>query len=113
MSYDPELDTSAQLDPDGVPYDLTLISILRWMIELRRINIITQVSLLSSHVVLHREGHLDSAVHVMAYVGQRYNSRLVYDSLYPEIYHNVFKECDWFEFYRDVKEAISINAPEP
>ena len=71
-----------------------------------RINIITEVLLLSSHVALPREGHLDAAVHVMAHVGQRYNFRLVYDPLYPEIDHNIFRKCDWSEFYRDAKEAI-------
>ena len=33
--------------------------------------------------------------------------------MYPEIDHSVFKECDWLEFYRDAKEAIPVNAPEP
>ena len=58
-------------------------------------------------------GHLDAAVHVMAHVGQRYNSRLVYDSSHPDIDHSVFKKCDWSELYRDAKEAIPMNAPEP
>ena len=49
----------------------------------------------------------------MVHVGQRYNSRLVYDPSYPEIDHSAFKKCDLSEFYRDVKEAIPINAPEP
>ena len=113
MGYDPELDTSPELDPDAASYYLTIIGILRWMVELGRIDIITKVSLLSSHVALPREGHLEAAVHVMAHVGQKYNSRLVYDPLYPEIDHSVFKECDWSEFYRDAKEAIPVNAPEP
>ena len=60
------------------------------MIKLVRIDIITKVSLWSSHVALLREGHLGAAVHVMAHVGQRYNSRLVYDPSYPEIDHSVF-----------------------
>ena len=95
MGYDPELDTSPELDTDAVSYYLTIIDILRWMIKLGRIDITNKVSLLSSHVALLREGHLDAAVHVMSHVGQRYNSRLVYDPSYPEIDHSVFKECDW------------------
>ena len=59
------------------------------------------------------EGHLDAAVHVMAHVGKRYNFKLVYDPSYSEIDHNVFKKCDWTVFYRDVKKAIPMNAPEP
>ena len=52
-------------------------------------------------------------MHIMAHVGLRYNYRLVYDPTYPEIDHSVFWECDWLEFYRDAKDAIPANAPEP
>ena len=65
MGYDPELDTSPELDPDAASYYLTIIGILRWMVELGRIDIITKVSLLSSHVALPRGGHMEAAVHVM------------------------------------------------
>ena len=90
-----------------------VISTVRWMIELGRIDIITKVSLLSSHVALPREGHLDAVMHAMAHVGQRNNSRLVYDPMYSEIDHSVFMKCDWSEFYRDTKNAIPVNIPEP
>ena len=52
----------------------------------------TKLWLLSSHVALPREGHLEAAMHVMAHIGQKYNSRLVYDPSYLEIDHNVFKK---------------------
>ena len=42
MDYDPELNTSPELNPDAASYYLTHIGILRWMIELRRIVIITK-----------------------------------------------------------------------
>ena len=50
-----------------------------------------------------------TSVHVMDYVHQRYDSRLVYDPSYLEIYHDVFKKCDLSEFYIDVKEAIPFE----
>ena len=83
MGYNPELDTSPELEPDAAYFYMTIINILRWMIKLGRIDITTKVSLMSSHVALPREEHLDAAVHVMSHVGQRYNSRLVYDPSYP------------------------------
>ena len=64
------------------------------MIELGWIDIITKILLLSFHVALPREGHLGATVHVMAHVGQRYNSKLLYNPLYPEKDHNVFKKFD-------------------
>ena len=111
--YHSEFDTSSELEQDAAFYYLTMIGVLRWKIELGRIDIISEVSLLSLRVALLREGHLDVAVHVMAHVGQIYNSILVYDPLYPEIDQCVFKRCDWSEFSMDVKEALSMNAPEP
>ena len=113
MGYDPELDTSPELDPDATSYYLTIIGIIRWMIELRTIDVISKMLLLSSHVALPGEGHLEVTVHVVAHVGQKRNSRLVYDPSYPEINHSSFKECDWTEFNRDAKKAILMNAPEP
>ena len=58
------------------------------MIELGRIDIITKVLLLSSHVVLNREGNLNAAVNIKDHVCQICNSRLVNDQSSPEIDHN-------------------------
>ena len=57
MGYDPVLDTSPELVADTSSYYVTIIGILRQMIDLGRIDIITELSLLSSHVALPREGH--------------------------------------------------------
>ena len=67
------MDTSPELGPDAVSYYLTIIGILRWMVEVGRIDIMTKVLLWSSHVALPREGHLEAAVHVRAHIGQIYN----------------------------------------
>lgn len=113
MGYEPELDTSAPLDPDASSYYQSLIGVLRWMVEIGRIDIATEVSLLSSHLAYPREGHLEEALHVMAYLRQKHNSRLIFDPSYPDIDMTNFKECDWREFYGEVAEAIPTDAPEP
>ena len=73
------------------------------MMKLGRIDIITEVSLLLSHIALSREEHLDSAINVMVHVDQRYNSKQVCDCFYIENFH----------FYRKPKEAIPVNAQKP
>ena len=78
ISYNPELDIHSELEPDAASYFQIIISILRCMIKLGRNKRIPKVSVLSSHLVTPRKGHLDAADHIMAYVGQKYNSRLVY-----------------------------------
>ena len=60
-----------------------------------------------------REGHLDAVFHIYAYIKNKHNSRMIFDPTYPNIDSSVFKECDWREFYGDVKEAIPPNAPPP
>ena len=92
MGYDLELDTCPELDPSAASHYLTIAGILIWMIELGRIDKVTKLSLLLPHVALPREGHLEALVHNMAHVGQKYNSRLVYDPLYPGINQSSFKK---------------------
>ena len=69
MGYDQNLDTSPELDSNTASYYLIIIGILRWMIGLERIDIITEVWLLSSHVALPRKEHLEAVVHVIAHIG--------------------------------------------
>ena len=44
IGYDPELDASPELEPESALYFKTIMVINKWMIELRRIDIITKVS---------------------------------------------------------------------
>ena len=66
MGYDSMLDTNPELGPDTGSHYLMMIGILKWMIELGRIDIVNEVLLLLSHIALSREGHLEAAVHVIA-----------------------------------------------
>jgi len=83
------------------------------MVELGRVDIITEVSTLASHMAMPREGHLDALFDVFCYLKRKHNSRLVFDPTYPDIDSSVFIQHDWKHFYGDVAEAIPPNAPEP
>ncbi len=58
---------------------------MQWMVELRRIDIATEVSLLSYHLAYPRVGHLEIALHIMSYLHQKHNTRLIFDPTYPKI----------------------------
>ena len=73
------------------------------MIEIGRVDIATKISLLSSYLAYPREGHLEASLHVMGYLKQKHNTRLVFDPTYPAINMNDFPTYDWTEFYGDVK----------
>ena len=48
--YHPEMDAIDELDKDGIQFFQELIGMLRWMVKLGRIDIMTQVLMLSSHL---------------------------------------------------------------
>ena len=50
--YHPSEDTSRELDTEGIRYFQELIGVLRWAIELDRVDILLEVSLLSTHLAL-------------------------------------------------------------
>ncbi len=57
--YRPELDVSTVLQPEQANYYSSLIGILRWAVELGRIDIYIDVTLLSSHLAQPHIGHLE------------------------------------------------------
>ena len=111
--YRPEIDMSDELCPERATYYQSVIGVLRWTIELGRVDIITEVSMLSSHLALPREGHLAAVFHVFAYLKKKHNARMFFDPTYPEIDETRFQAQDWSNAYGNVEEAIPPNAPEP
>jgi hypothetical protein len=111
--YRPELDITPLLGPEKTNYFQNLIGILRWAIELGRIDIHVHVSMLSSFLSSPREGHLEQVLHIFAYLKRYDRSTMVFDDTLPNIDLSSFPIADWTEFYRDVKEEIPANAPEP
>ena len=83
------------------------------MFEIGKIGIATEVSLLSSHLAYPREGNIEAALRVMAYLKHKNNSLLVSDPTYPKIDESIFKNCYWKDFYEDAEEVNPPNVPKP
>ena len=111
--YRPEMDTSPELKADGVQYYQELVGVLRWAVEIGRVDILLEVSLMSTHLALPRQGHLEQIIHIFGYLKIHKKLRILFDSDHPQISSNRFKTYDWFDFYRDAEEAIPPNMPEP
>jgi hypothetical protein len=119
--YRPEIDVSHELDSDGIHRYQELIGILRWAIELGRIDIITEVSCLSQHLCAPRVGHLDAAYRIFRYLQRcidKNPGRIAFD---PQISSGKddLQSCStemleqWREFYPDAREHVPKNMPEP
>ena len=111
--YVAETDTSPELGTTLASYYQSQIGVLHWIVELGRVDIITEVSTLASHLALPREGHLEAVFGIFAYLGAKHNARLIMDPTYPTIDKSNFPDNDWAAFYGGVKEPIPQDMPEP
>jgi hypothetical protein len=112
--YRPEIDhMSDELHSDLASRYSQLIGVLRWMVELGRVDIYFEVSLLSQHLALPRVGHLEAVYHIFAYLMKHEKSRIIFDASEPIVDTNLFIEQDWTEFYGDVEEELPPRMPEP
>ena len=116
MSYRPELETTPELGPELASHYSQLIGMLRWAIKLSRIDICYKVSVLSQHLALPRQGHLEMVYHIFAYQNKHENLKIIFDPMTVQLANlNVFKKLDWSEVYdlEDIKEELLPRMPEP
>ena len=76
-------------------------------------DIINEVSMLSSHLALPREGHLEVVLKNFGCLKGHHNARMVFDTTYPTPDMSMFQKNDWCGFYGGAKEAITTNTLEP
>ena len=115
-SYRPELDVSPELNHSWAAYYQSLIGVLRWIVELGRVDVCLECSLMSSHLALPREGHLEQVLRIFGYLKSHHNAELVFDPTFPEIDMSQFERRDWTtsEFgHVDGREEMPPNQPTP
>ena len=72
--------------------------------------------MMSSHLALLREGHLEQVLHIFAYLKKYHNTELVYGPSDPVVDENDFERRDWAssEFgHVEGKKEFPANMPEP
>ena len=118
-SYRPEMDVSPTLDEEGTNRFQQLIGILRWSIELGRIDILTEVSCLSQHLAEPRDGHLVAVYKIFKYLDnslRKDKGRIVFDGKFRFIDNVIFNDThrdEWKDFYNEAEEQLPIRGPEP
>ena len=106
------MEDTSYLDQDLEYWYQSLIGMLRWMVEIGRVAIITEVSMMASQMAMTREGHLEAVLHVFAFLRKKYNTRMAFEPTYPAINMNDFRKYKWKGFYGELKEATPPKAPE-
>ena len=117
-SYRPEIDTSALCNTTQTQFYQNLIGVLRWIVELGRIDIGYEVSVLSSFMCNPRTGHLQQALHIFKYLDIHSNNVIAFDPAYLDIpnptdYPHEKRIHEMKVLYPDSEEVVPPNAPEP
>ena len=76
--YNLELDVTEELDDAGVAKFQGYIGTFCWMIELRRLDILTEVSQLSSFQAMPQKGHLEACYSIFAYLRKHLNMAIIF-----------------------------------
>ena len=100
-----------ELNVEGVQFYQEMIGILRLAVEIGIVDILLEVSLLSSYLALPSIGHLQAVYHIFGYLKQVPKRKLYFDPVSPLISEDRFHKFDWEDYYRDSKEAIPDDMP--
>ena len=79
VNYRPELDTTAKLELSELAHYQFLISILRQIVELGKIDIYLETFMIILHIALPREEHLEIVYRIFTYLKKYYNTKMVFD----------------------------------
>ena len=85
------------------------------MVELGRVDIFLEVSMVLSHLDFPREGHLQQLFHIFAYIKRNQNSEMMFDPSDHVINESLFDRKYWTEpkFGMSLKEDMPPNMPQP
>ena len=105
MSSDfvPELDASEELNVEGQTFYQEIIGILRWATKIGRVDILTELSLLSAYKASPRRGHMEQVIHIFAADKPRLDSSMFVGNA-PEAFQ---------EICRDARDELPPHMPEP
>ena len=114
--YTPELDATTELESDGITMHHEPIEELRWAIEIGRVDIGNEVSVLSSYQSAPRDGNLQHILHSFAFLKKKPKLTLYFYPSPALIDPTSFTGSTAEEFcdkYRGTKEELPSDAPKP
>ncbi len=112
-TYHPEVDTSCSLDEDSTCLYQSYVGILRWAVEIARIDTSHSGATMARFMAAPRSGHLTGILRMFAYLKFHLRSKIVIDPFIRDWSSKEWTQPDWKDFYPDAQEIIPDNAPEP
>lgn len=113
-NFHPEIDDTPFLDVDDITLYQSYIGVLRWAVELGRVDIAHFAGTMAKFSVAPREGHLTAVVRCFAYLHKHLQSAIVFDADFRNWDEVKWVSKDWKRFYPDaIAEPLPPNMPEP
>jgi len=114
-SFVPEWDCSPELDDEAHTFYQEMIGMLRWATELGRVDILYEVSILSQYQAAPREGHLNQAIRIFAFLEKKPKMTLYMDPrpLNIDLSPFIMDTDEFKEYYRTAKEELPHDMPRP
>jgi hypothetical protein len=81
------------------------------MVELGKLDIVGEVSMLAAFSACPRQGHLAAVLHLFGYLKRVKKDKLVFDP--NPMSHGPPLQVDWTNFYKVTKELVPPDMPEP
>ena len=74
-----ELDFTPELQAKGAAYYHFLIGMLRWIVELGRVGICREVSMMSFSLALPCSSHLEQLYYIFLYLKKHHKTNMIFD----------------------------------
>ena len=111
--YRPELDTTPELNAEGLHKHQEMIGMLRWADELGCVDMLLETAMMSTHLALPHVGHLEQVYHIFGYLKGTSKQCIFLDPQHPDVDECSFTKYDWMDFYRDTDERVPSDMPLP
>lgn len=114
--YHPELDETKLLDDDNIQLYLSYIGIIRWAIELGRVDLCMASGVMARLSAFPRKRHMVVVLRILRYNKKHIVSRLVFDQEKRAFNDIEWLSGDWSQFYPHLKigdKPVQSNMPEP
>ncbi len=111
-TYPYEMDMSNKCNDDGSSRIPQLIGVVHWAVELGRIDIYTEETLLPPQSALPRVEHLEVVYHTYAYLYKHDKSSTNFDQTDPTPVPPTMSKPYWSSFYAELKEECTRESTE-
>ena len=115
-TYRPELDITPELNGEHSSRYRQMIGILRWVVELGRVDIHHEVALMSQYLASPWEAHMEAVYHIFAFLKTHPRLNIILDPWPIPLDENAFANVElsaWRDFYGDMAKELPPKMPAP